>query len=340
MEKFCLRWNDFESNISSAFRELREDKDFFDVTLACDDDQLQAHKVILSACSPFFRCILRRNKHEHPLLYLKGVKYSDLTAVLNFMYHGEVNVAQEELNSFLAVAEDLKVKGLTQNGGENSVRNSHKQAAEKPSQEDPTGRIEAQHQKRPAPPRHFQPSQVKQLQSAASAYKSVQDDEIQEVLPVKVEPQPVSQESSSNSNVLLPHTSSVPDYSSNQVNNLGTGVVADPNMDYDEYGDYEGYDVNEVGYDGGAMESSGMPLISQDGSKDFATAVSEVLVYDSENRAWQCNVCWMTNKDKARVRAHAEVHFKGFVHLCPHCGIEKKTSTALRMHVISYHKNK
>jgi hypothetical protein len=72
-EKFCLRWNDFESNISVAFRELREDKDFFDVTLACDDDQIQAHKVILSACSPFFRSILKRNRHEHPLLYLKGV---------------------------------------------------------------------------------------------------------------------------------------------------------------------------------------------------------------------------------------------------------------------------
>merc|ERR1712242_616053 len=93
-EKFCLRWNDFENNISGAFRELREDKDFFDVTLACDDDQMQAHKGILSACSPFFRGILRRNKHEHPLLYLKGVKYADLVSVLNFMYHGEVNVAQ------------------------------------------------------------------------------------------------------------------------------------------------------------------------------------------------------------------------------------------------------
>jgi hypothetical protein len=117
-EKFCLRWNDFESNISSAFRELREDKDFFDVTLACEDsDQIQAHKVILSACSPFFRTVLRRNRHDHPLLYLKGVKYLDLVAVLNFMYHGEVNVAQEELNSFLAVAEDLRVKGLTQGGG-------------------------------------------------------------------------------------------------------------------------------------------------------------------------------------------------------------------------------
>ena len=73
IEKFCLRWNDFESNISTAFKEVREDKDFFDVTIACGDEQIQAHKVILSACSPFFRTVLRNNRHEHPLLYLKGV---------------------------------------------------------------------------------------------------------------------------------------------------------------------------------------------------------------------------------------------------------------------------
>merc|ERR1712217_294102 len=114
-EKFCLSWNDFESNISLSFRELREEKDFFDITLSCGDEQIQAHKLILSACSPFFRSVLKKNVHQHPLLYLKGVKFRDLQAVLNFMYHGEVNVAQEELNSFLAVAEDLKVKGLTQN---------------------------------------------------------------------------------------------------------------------------------------------------------------------------------------------------------------------------------
>jgi len=114
-EKFCLRWNDFEKNISSSFRELKEDKDFFDVTLACDESQIQAHKVILSACSPFFRSVLKKNPHQHPLLYLKGVKYEEILLVLNFMYHGEVNVAQDELNSFLSVAEDLQVKGLSQN---------------------------------------------------------------------------------------------------------------------------------------------------------------------------------------------------------------------------------
>ena len=89
-EKFCLRWNDFETNISSAFQEIREEKEFFDVTIATEDNQVEAHRVILSACSPFFRQILNRTHHHHPLLYLKGVRFDDLSAVLNFMYHGEV----------------------------------------------------------------------------------------------------------------------------------------------------------------------------------------------------------------------------------------------------------
>ena len=114
-EKFCLHWNDFAENISSAFRELREQEEFFDLTLACEDEEIRVHKVILAACSPFFRNILQRHPHQHTLLYLKGVKYSDLQAVITFMYQGEVNVAQEDLSSFLAVAADLKIKGLTEN---------------------------------------------------------------------------------------------------------------------------------------------------------------------------------------------------------------------------------
>jgi len=128
MENFSLRWNGFEHNISQAFRELRDEEDFYDVTLACEDEQIQAHKVILSAGSPFFRNILRRHKHQNPLLYLKGVKYTDLQYVLNFMYQGEVNVAQEELNSFLAAAEDLGVKGLTRNQTVDQNANEENQA--------------------------------------------------------------------------------------------------------------------------------------------------------------------------------------------------------------------
>jgi len=122
-EKFCLRWSDFENNISKAFRELKNDEDFFDVTLACDGKQLQAHKVILCACSPFFKSVLKQNKHPHPLLYLKGVKYEEILSILDFMYYGEANVTQVDLSSFLATAEDLQVKGLSASGQEQQPSN-------------------------------------------------------------------------------------------------------------------------------------------------------------------------------------------------------------------------
>jgi hypothetical protein len=115
-EKFCLQWSSYESNISSSFRELREDSEFFDVTLCCDNgiDIVQAHKVILAACSPFFRDILSHQKsQQNPLLYLKGICLEDLQAVLEFMYHGEVNLEQDSLNNFLEVAEELAIKGLS-----------------------------------------------------------------------------------------------------------------------------------------------------------------------------------------------------------------------------------
>ena len=169
-EKFCLRWNDFESNVSTAFRDIREEKDFFDVTLACDDSQVEAHKVILAACSPWFRNILRRNPHQHPLLYLKGVKYKELVCVLNFMYQGEVNVAQEELNSFLSVAEELRVKGLTQ--GNNSTSDNKPKSEQKPA---PSRPVPTELPPAPAPKRP-RPAPV---QSSSYQTPAVDDDDIQ-----------------------------------------------------------------------------------------------------------------------------------------------------------------
>ena len=112
-EKFNLKWDDFKENITTAFGSLREEKDFADVTLACEDGyQVEAHKVILAASSPFFQNILKRNKHEHPLIYMRGMKSEDLVSVVDFLYYGETNVNEENLNTFLAIAEELKLKGL------------------------------------------------------------------------------------------------------------------------------------------------------------------------------------------------------------------------------------
>ena len=113
-EKLCMQWNDFKANVNSAFGRLRDDKEFSDVTLACEDgQQMEAHKVILAASSPFFENIFQRNKHPHPLIYLRGFQSQDLMTILDFLYFGEANVYQENLDSFLEIAEELKLKGLT-----------------------------------------------------------------------------------------------------------------------------------------------------------------------------------------------------------------------------------
>ena len=113
-EKFCLKWNEFQQNITSSFASLRDDTDFTDVTLACDDgQQVEAHKVILVASSPFFLNLLKRNKHVHPLIYMRGMNSEVLAAIIDFLYHGEAKIYQDNLDSFLAIAEEIKLKGLS-----------------------------------------------------------------------------------------------------------------------------------------------------------------------------------------------------------------------------------
>jgi len=111
-EKFSLKWNDFSDTIQTSFKELRNDQDFADVTLACGDQSIEAHKVVLLACSPTFKNILKRNKHPHPLIYMRGMKPDDLTALVDFMYYGEVNIFQKDLSGFLSLAEEMQLKGL------------------------------------------------------------------------------------------------------------------------------------------------------------------------------------------------------------------------------------
>ena len=112
-EKHCLKWNDYESDIRNSFRGLRKDQEYFDVTLASGDGhRIEAHKIVLSAGSRFFSDIFRKTKHPCPFIYLKGTNGKELGYVVDFIYNGEVNVAHEELDSFLETAQELDVKGL------------------------------------------------------------------------------------------------------------------------------------------------------------------------------------------------------------------------------------
>jgi len=122
-EKFELTKNDFENCAINAFRSLFSNQEFSDVTLSCTGNKhIKTHKVVLSACSPFFRDILLQNSNPSPLIYLKGIDFQDLEAVVEFMYLGHTSVASSKLESFLASSKELQVEGLqTSNDEEKSI---------------------------------------------------------------------------------------------------------------------------------------------------------------------------------------------------------------------------
>lgn len=113
-QQFCLRWNNFQNNIISSFEYLRSEEDFVDVTLACEGKSLKAHKVILSACSTYFRDLLKTTPCSHPIIVLKDVSYDDLLSLMCFVYQGVVYIGQERLTQFLKTAEFLQIKGLSE----------------------------------------------------------------------------------------------------------------------------------------------------------------------------------------------------------------------------------
>jgi len=335
-EKFCLRWNDFEQNISSAFRDIRDEKDFFDVTLACDDDsQIQAHKVIIAACSPFFRNVLRKNQtpnqNQNLVLYLKGVKYKELVSVLNFMYMGEVNVAQDDLNSFLAVAEDLRVKGLTQGSGgserpKSESRSSVTRPRDTPASSEP-------------PVKRSRPSAAASTPSSSSFQQQPQsyDDDIQEVVPVKSEPGTAA---------AAAHAQYDPGQQENQV---ALEEQYDESYDYGQYG--EGYD------DGSGMidPNTGMPIQTADGNKDvtkqsdaaYTISLDSVVVSldDVEKKVKSlmhigpgqvsCTICGKASSGKNRtqdIKAHVERHLNTLSYTCNRCYKTYSTRSDIRSH--------
>ncbi|ENN80950.1 hypothetical protein YQE_02655, partial [Dendroctonus ponderosae] len=131
-EQFSLRWNNFHYNLKSGFHGLLQQAEMVDVTLAVDGHFLQAHKVVLSICSPYFKEMFMKNPCKHPIVILKDVGHDNMKYILQFMYMGEVSILKDNLPSFLRTAEVLQVKGLT---GEDSTEDSGSQKEQKASSE-------------------------------------------------------------------------------------------------------------------------------------------------------------------------------------------------------------
>jgi len=260
-----------------------------------------AHKVILSACSPYFRSILARHPHQHPLLFLRGVRQQDLANILDFMYHGEVNVAQEELNTFLAIAEELQVKGLTQEDKRTGQGEPAKAGAGQRSVEGRTG---------VGPP----------------AKRRRHDEEVAEIstnpgsAPVKTELEPTE-------SVIYPAALESGEHVED--------IYQEQEEQYQEYSGYDedAYEVQAVG--GGARPESNKEMIH------FVMSQLEEKFDSAGKKFYQCKHCEFGFIKKEKVRQHIEtVHGDGMGirYNCDYCEKNYKSHSNLRTHVSSNHR--
>ncbi|XP_021699979.1 longitudinals lacking protein, isoforms A/B/D/L isoform X9 [Aedes aegypti] len=127
-QQFCLRWNNHQSTLISVFDTLLENGTLVDCTLAAEGKFLKAHKVVLSACSPYFAALLSQQYDKHPIFILKDVKFQELRAMMDYMYRGEVNISQDQLAALLKAAESLQIKGLSDNRSTSAAPSQQKQA--------------------------------------------------------------------------------------------------------------------------------------------------------------------------------------------------------------------
>ena len=307
-DKFCIKWNNFESHVRSAFRSVRKGESFVDVTLAFDDGELQAHKVILSAGSSFFHDVLHRISHEHPFLYLKGARKADLISILDFMYLGEVNVAQEDLTSFLSLAEDLQVKGLT---------HANNLSAHKPgspfisshSQKDlrEHGSLNPAALKRPRIDQANRLSNSQYLQDLSQQHNHInQNENPDNLLNINVE------EPSDG----LDHS----DLIDNGFNEGQSGVET----------------VNENGL-------QVMNMSAAEGNEEMEALVQSYLergVDELTGRLhWLCRQCGKSHQNYGNLRDHIEAnHIEGPRLVCQLCLKSFKSTASLRMHKRRYHK--
>ena len=114
VSQFALKWDSYEENMKTFIGEINRQNEFTDVTLVTGDgQQMDLHRMVLSAFSPVLRTMFGQKSSPNTLLFLRGVSSKCLGAIRDFMYLGEVNILEEDLPEFLAVAKDLQMKGLT-----------------------------------------------------------------------------------------------------------------------------------------------------------------------------------------------------------------------------------
>ncbi|KAJ9575602.1 hypothetical protein L9F63_007536, partial [Diploptera punctata] len=111
-QHYCLKWNNYQNHVAEIFAQLLQAESLVDVTLCAEGHKIHAHRIVLSACSPYFQEILTNSEDSHPYIILSEMNSEDVRSVVEFVYRGELNVGADRFPSVLKTAEELQIRGL------------------------------------------------------------------------------------------------------------------------------------------------------------------------------------------------------------------------------------
>ena len=305
-EKFLLKWKEFYANIGRNYKELREHSDYSDITLACDgNQQFKVHKLIISASSEIFKEMLVSYNNSNPLIYLRGITANDLNSIIDFIYFGEANVYQEDLDRFLALAEEFKVKGLY--GQSQSINNSGTETVTTIPEEQENIDANVKHPENIHNTSNYSRNQqIKHFPSCSNS---------------KAKQIAIIEEEQDNLNTNIKH--------SNESNEQSYSLIHQQSV------------KQEVDNEISKVYNTEILASSIENTLSEMEELEKTIESMAEKRVsgWTCKVCEKVSVRKDNIKKHTEVHIEGIKRPCLTCGKIFKSQDSLSVHRATSHSN-
>ena len=307
-EKVFLQWQQFQTSLVSSFQKLSKNADFSDLTLVCEDSQqIEVHKIVLASSSSFFSQLLQNNlsHHPHPLVFMKGISFPTLSALMDFVYRGEVEVLAAEVDELLKVAAQLGLKGLERQEQEKSREFERSQSEEVEIENDnKTARLALEGR----------------LEGLADL-----NSRLLELLPRD----PIDE-------ITMSESPSV-QYPCKQCDRSCSTVAS---LKRHMHNNHEVYDHSSLDVNAESEEllssSRGIGNNTGDGG-DLKMMIEALTEYNHDSGFWSCRECGKSFKYKFNLRRHAEIHIDGLTYSCATCGKTFSQRSTLRNHISRRH---
>ena len=305
MDKYCLKWTKFQSNLTRTLSDLRKEEDFFDVTLVSEElRHISAHKLVLSSSSDLFKSILKatQTSNPHPLIYLSGVSAKHLNFAMNYIYQGEVEILQEDLGEFLNVARKLKIEGLIEGNPSKEGQEVNESRVSAPIKTEIT----------------MEEDSIPTVAQSQDDNNIFMDSQEKDIFEQKFNNLPLISQDSNGSNNSVRSENSVTD-TSDYMDTIFKTPTKDKLKKKRE----------------SAFNESGV-IIRLNGSASSMEEVNALVdtYIVEEGKSWKCKTCGKVNQDrhKYNMRKHVEIHIKGLSFECPDCGYSYGTRMSLNQH--------